>query len=159
MSCASFWNSRPAADGSGPSATPFWPSGGTDTTRGCGRWWTLGPAGMAAMVLGFIFWWPLGLGMLALNIFKRRGGVMPFADLKDRNPFARATGNVAFDDWRRAEIERIDQERAKLAAAEREFATFVAEVRRAKDREEFDRFMNARNSGPAADAKAADSKA
>lgn len=144
MSCASSWNRRPATDGGGPSASPFWPSGGTDTARGCGRWWTLGPVGMAAMVLGFVFWWPLGLGVLALNIFKRRGGVMPFADLKDRNPFARATGNVAFDEWRLAEIARIEQERAKLAEAEREFATFVAEVRRAKDREEFDRFMNAR---------------
>ena len=74
---------------------------------------------------------------------------MPFADLKDRNPFTRATGNTAFDDWRNAEIERIEKERQKLAEAEREFAAFVAELRRAKDREEFDRFMSARRPGPA----------
>lgn len=75
---------------------------------------------------------------------------MPFANLMERaQPFVRpaATGNTAFDDWRTAEIERIEAERRKLADAEREFQTFLSELKRARDREEFDRFMKARQNG------------
>jgi hypothetical protein len=52
-----------------------------------------------------------------------------------------STGNSAFDDWRSAELARLEEERQKLIAAEREFAEFLENLRRAKDREEFDRFM------------------
>ncbi len=57
---------------------------------------------------------------------------------------ARSTGNTAFDDWRSAELGRLEEERRKLEAAEREFADYIEGLRRAKDREEFDRFMNHR---------------
>lgn len=56
----------------------------------------------------------------------------------------RPTGNAAFDDWRNAELSRLEEEHRKLEAAEREFADFLANLRKAKDREEFDRFMNQR---------------
>jgi len=55
-----------------------------------------------------------------------------------------SSGNVAFDDWRDVELKRLDEEYQKLVAAEREFADFMANLRRAKDKEEFDRFMGAR---------------
>ena len=64
---------------------------------------------------------------------------------------ARSTGNSAFDDWRTAELARLEEERRKLAAAEREFADYMEGLRRARDREEFDRFMNQRNTAPASD--------
>ena len=118
--------------------------------------WT--PATIALMVLGFIAYWPLGLAVLAyilwgerLEIFrrdvgratdrvtaglKRSGARMPFA--------AERTGNVAFDDWREAELARLDAERRRLDDASAEFATYARELRRAKDQEEFDRFMNDR---------------
>lgn len=57
----------------------------------------------------------------------------------------RSSGNVAFDEWREAELARLEEERQKLAAAEREFVDFMENLRRAKDREEFDRFMAARH--------------
>ncbi len=57
----------------------------------------------------------------------------------------RSSGNVAFDEWREAELARLEEERQKLLAAEREFADFMENLRRAKDREEFDRFMAARH--------------
>ncbi len=61
----------------------------------------------------------------------------------------RSSGNVAFDEWRETELARLEEERQKLLAAEREFVEFMENLRRAKDREEFDRFMNARrNRGP-----------
>jgi len=58
--------------------------------------------------------------------------------------FSYSSGNVAFDDWRDVELKRLDEEYQKLVAAEREFADFMANLRRAKDKEEFDRFMGAR---------------
>jgi hypothetical protein len=59
-----------------------------------------------------------------------------------------STGNRAFDDWRAAELARLEEERQKLIAAEREFAEFMENLRRARDREEFERFMNERRSSP-----------
>ena len=68
----------------------------------------------------------------------------------------RSSGNLAFDDWREAELARLEEERQKLLAAEREFADFMENLRRAKDREEFERFMNARRDtgGPSASPQA-----
>ena len=60
----------------------------------------------------------------------------------------RTTGNAAFDDWRAAELARIEEERRKLWAAEQEFSEYMDSLRRARDREEFDRFMNQRRSSP-----------
>lgn len=57
---------------------------------------------------------------------------------------ARRTGNSAFDDWRDAELAKLEEERRKLEAAEREFSDYIQNLRRAKDREEFDRFMQER---------------
>ena len=56
-----------------------------------------------------------------------------------------ATGNVAFDDWRDSEIERLNEERRKLDEMRAEFEDDLRELRRAKDQEEFDRFMAKRN--------------
>ena len=55
------------------------------------------------------------------------------------------TGNVAFDDWRDKELERLAEERRKLDDALAEFDEYARELRRAKDQEEFDRFMANRN--------------
>lgn len=152
MSRKCTWNAY-ASTGNGPNPGPFWPSGGIGREgEACEGWWKMGPFRIAAMVVGFMIWWPIGLAILFYSLFRRRGGDMKIADIFDRAraPFAATTGNVAFDDWRRAEIERIERERQKLADAEREFSMFVTELRRAKDREEFERFMAARTStGPA----------
>jgi biopolymer transport protein ExbB/TolQ len=122
--------------------------------------WT--PATIAMMVLGFVVFWPLGLAMLAYILFGER--LKSFK--KDANStvdsvfssFKRGsgrgfcgaqfrTGNVAFDDWREAELARLDQERRKLDEMRQQFDDYVRELRRAKDQEEFDRFMRERNSG------------
>jgi hypothetical protein len=55
-----------------------------------------------------------------------------------------SSGNAAFDEWRATELARLEEERQKLVAPEREFGDFMENLRRAKDREEFDRFMTAR---------------
>jgi hypothetical protein len=122
--------------------------------------WT--PATIALMVLGFIVFWPLGLAMLAyilfgdrLHAFKREANEKMDGFYKscrrggwhgrDRGGWHRDTGNVAFDDWRKAELERIEEERRKLDAMREEFDSYLRELRRAKDQEEFDRFMRDRD--------------
>jgi hypothetical protein len=123
--------------------------------------WT--PATIALMVIGFMVFWPLGLAMLAyiiwgdrLDGFKRdvnRATDGIFAGCRrgsdkaarwGKGAHAR-TGNVAFDDWREKELERIEEERRKLDETLAEFDEYLRELRRAKDQEEFDRFMAKHN--------------
>lgn len=116
--------------------------------------WT--PATIALMVIGFMVFWPLGLAMLAYIIwgdrlegFKRdvnrtTDGFFNSCRRASHRTHAR-TGNVAFDDWRTKELERLDEERRKLDEMREEFDSYARELRRAKDQEEFDRFMANRN--------------
>ena len=69
--------------------------------------------------------------------------------MKRASGFTSASGNAAFDEWRTAELARLDEERRKLDEARREFAEYVDAIRRAKDREEFERFMAERRARPA----------
>ena len=111
--------------------------------------WT--PLNIALMVLGFIIFWPLGLAMLAYILWGDRLGD-EFESLKEQfSSFQqpRSTGNVAFDDYRRRELDRLEAERRRLDEERREFSDFLRNLRRAKDQEEFDRFMadRARSAG------------
>ncbi len=116
--------------------------------------WT--PATIALMVIGFMIFWPLGLAMIAYIIWgdrleqfktdvnKATDGVSDA--FKKGACFAKGrgfdrTGNVAFDDWREAELDRLDEKRRELDAMRAEFDTYARELRRAKDQEDFDRFM------------------
>lgn len=125
--------------------------------------WT--PATIALMVLGFIVFWPLGLAMLGyimfgdrLHAFKKEANEKMDGFYRNcrrsggwhgrERSWHRDTGNVAFDDWRKAELERIEEERRKLDAMREEFDNYLRELRRAKDQEEFDRFMRDRNNRP-----------
>ncbi|TIS77130.1 MAG: DUF2852 domain-containing protein [Mesorhizobium sp.] len=122
--------------------------------------WT--PATIALMVIGFMVFWPLGLAMLAyiiwgdrLDGFKRDvnratdgifAGCRRGSDRAARWGHGSArTGNVAFDDWREKELERLNEERRKLDEMLSEFDEYARELRRAKDQEEFDLFMANRN--------------
>ena len=117
--------------------------------------WT--PATIALMVIGFMVFWPLGLAMLAyiiwgdrLDGFKRdvnKATDGMFASCRGRSHWKAQsrTGNVAFDDWREKELERLAEERRKLDEMLAEFDEYARELRRAKDQEEFDRFMSNRS--------------
>lgn len=113
---------------------------------------------IGAIVVAFIYWWPLALGYVAWKF----AGYPAFGELRDllsragsaasaggRSRFAAAfeaanvggSGNLAFDAYRRAEIERLVAQRRALEEEGRAFAAFVEELKRAKDREQFDAFM------------------
>lgn len=125
--------------------------------------WT--PATIAMMVVGFMVFWPLGMAMLAYIIwgdrlegFKRdvnraTDGVFTGCRRQARHSMHARTGNVAFDDWRDAELERLNEERRKLDEARAEFEDYARELRRAKDQDEFDRFMRDRDASRASNAK------
>lgn len=127
--------------------------------------WT--PATIALMVLGFIVFWPLGLAMLAyilfgdkLKAFKKGANdsvdraCAGFRRNHGRHWAHHRTGNVAFDEWREAELARLEEERRKLEQMREEFDAYVRELRRAKDKEEFDRFMRERRNGGTPEATA-----
>lgn len=133
---------------------------------GVGRWSAFE---IAAMVLGFMVFWPIGLAILGFKYWQRKSGSQldlqtvaasrwqearsamksqgwgqGWAAPRGFGFTPRATGNTAFDDWRSAEIAKLDEERRKLEEAHREFSEFVSNIRKAKDREEFERFMGER---------------
>jgi len=129
--------------------------------RSCTSRWTLFE--LATMVLGFLVFWPIGLAVLVYKMWQRKSGaddlqtVMTAKWNEARAAWSRSsarswspagTGNAAFDQWKSAELARLEAERRKLEDAAREFAEFLDNVRHAKDREEFDRFMAERRAKP-----------
>jgi len=125
------------------------------------RGWS--PLNVVLMIAGFIIFWPLGLAMIAWIIWGDEIGTM-FNDAREQfrgaaraAPFSAAasgrTGNLAFDEYRTAELKRLAEERRKLEAMRAEFEGFVDELRRAKDQEEFKRFMASYQAGTKGAAK------
>jgi hypothetical protein len=123
--------------------------------------WT--PLTILLMVVGFFVFWPLGLAMLAYILWGDRIPEVKqhFAEAGDNmkrewNGFCSnarsnytgygfsSSGNAAFDDYRRNELKRLEEERRRLEEERREFESYVNDLRRARDREEFDRFMRER---------------
>lgn len=106
---------------------------------------------LPAMILGFIAWWPIGLALLATFLTWRpamscnaSAWMTPWKD-RVRDALTRASsGNAAFDEHRAAVLRRLEEERRALDEQQREFGEFLAQLKRAQDQEEFDRFMSAR---------------
>ncbi len=114
--------------------------------------WT--PLTIALMVLGFVVFWPLGLAMLAYILWGDRMHQMvhdargqfeshrgEFARGCGRGHRHRSTGNAAFDEYRDAELKRLEEERRRIDAMRAEFDAYMDDLRRARDKEEFDHFM------------------
>ncbi len=101
------------------------------------------PAWIGAMVLGFIFVWPVGLALLAYMIWSKRmfSSSSSCAMRKSRrNQFrgmTTSTGNSAFDAYRADTLRRLEDE-------QHNFEAFLERLRDAKDKAEFDQFMDDR---------------
>ena len=110
-----------------------------------------------ATILGFIFAWPVGLGLLAYMIWSKRmfnrtcahkaaynsgdnsGRGGPWARHGHQGfgtPF-RSSGNAAFDAYKADTIRRLQDEQEA-------FEAFLQRLRDAKDKSEFDSFMSDR---------------
>lgn len=109
------------------------------------------PGEIAIIVVGFMIYWPVGLAVLLYKIWKDRGSEgMSFDFSEIKRAFSgfqpvNTGGNTAFDAYKRETLERLERERQKLQDEERAFGDFLRDLRRAKDQEEFDRFMASRN--------------
>ena len=114
------------------------------------------PAWIGVMVLGFIVFWPLGLAILAyliwsgrMGCWKRCGPGRWYHGNEERKRsrgerWGRAarraetsSGNAAFDEYREETLRRLEDE-------QNEFETFLDRLRQAKDKAEFDQFMEQR---------------
>jgi hypothetical protein len=115
-------------------------------------------------------WWPLGLAVLAFLIGSGRMGCGRYGShwehkmtrLQDKMDRVRekmdrvgggggwwgqspTSGNRAFDEYKADTLQRLEEE-------QREFREFLARLRFAKDRAEFDQFMAERRNRPAPEA-------
>ena len=111
--------------------------------RGKGAW-------IAAMVLGFIFFWPVGLALLAYMIWSKRmfSGKSCARRVNRGMMSTRSTGNSAFDAYKADTLRRLEEE-------QHNFEAFLERLREAKDKAEFDQFMDERakrNDGDTAEA-------
>lgn len=71
-------------------------------------------------------------------------GVATFGDKIDawlRRRHQAPTSNTAFDEWKSSEIEKIKLAQAALNKAEENFTAFLADLKRAKDKQEFQQFL------------------
>ncbi|MGR3433455.1 MAG: DUF2852 domain-containing protein [Shimia sp.] len=102
--------------------------------RGKGAW-------IAAMVLGFILFWPVGLALLAYMIWSKRmfSSSSSCRTRRTRHSVSmtRSSGNAAFDSYREETIRRLEDEQEA-------FEAFLQRLREAKDKAEFDQFMGER---------------
>lgn len=111
-------------------------------------------AWIAAMVLGFIFIWPVGLALLAYMIWsKRMFSRSSCAERRARHferhekhwgghwgshhAAMRPSGNAAFDAYKTDMLRRLEEEQTA-------FEAFLQRLREAKDKSEFDNFMEER---------------
>src|ERR1700759_2684054 len=114
------------------------------------------PAWVLLMILGFVWWWPVGLMILAYIIGSGRMSCGYNGDRWERKlerlqgnmdrlrghvdgkrawwSYQRSSGNRAFDECRGETRRRLDDERL-------EFRVFLERLGQAKDKAEFDAFM------------------
>lgn len=109
-------------------------------------------AWIAATVIGFWLFWPLGLAVLLYLFWSGRmhawkhemrgtwyntgnGGHRSHGcGWGRRRYYAPPSGNAAFDEYRAETLRRLEEE-------QREFVEYLERLRRAKDKAEFDQFM------------------
>ena len=124
------------------------------------------PLWIVALVLGFIWWWPVGLAVLAYlagsgrlrgrfgpgrwhnmapggnanGADAQRGAWPPWGMCAQRRDEPPPSGNAAFDEYRTETLRRLEEE-------QREFLAYLERLRRARDKAEFDQFMAERRRG------------
>lgn len=128
--------------------------------RGKGAW-------IASMILAFVFVWPLGLAILGYMIWSKRmftcrnrhhdrtadrTGLFGAdaredirAYMRNLRTASRPSGNAAFDAYKADTLRRLEDE-------QQAFESFLHRLREAKDKQEFDSFMEERAKSAATEA-------
>lgn len=102
-------------------------------------------AWIAAMVAGFIVFWPVGLALVAYITYTNRWSKEMFGKSCRHTRTTRwgghgvhaSSGNAAFDAYKSDVLRRLEDEQAA-------FEGFLQRLREAKDKQEFDAFMEDR---------------
>lgn len=108
---------------------------------------------IAATILGFVLYWPIGLAVLLYLIFSGRvrawrfegpgrwynqgsshAGGCAWGWSGQGSARAKPSGNHAFDEYRAETLRRLEEEQT-------EFVEYLERLRQAKDKAEFDQFM------------------
>jgi hypothetical protein len=167
------WNQQ-----GGPQTPPQGgPNQGGPWANNAYAWWSISrPLMIAGTIIGFMLWWPIGLVMLCVAIWNKKMGRAAFgygpaAGGPGPNGWSNAgsgggwsppwmswkswccggntargvppsSGNHAFDEYRNQTLQRLEEE-------QREFSAFLERLRFARDKAEFDQFMNERRQPPA----------
>lgn len=104
--------------------------------------WPL-PIRIAFVIVGFVFWWPLGLALAACLLWRANMGCCGFGFGAWRDDAGRQAqerrapppgGSHAFDEYRAETLRRLEQE-------QQAFRDFLSRLRMAKDKAELDQFM------------------
>ena len=107
--------------------------------KGKGAW-------IAAAVLGFIFFWPVGLALMIYMIWsKNMFSKNCTKRSRTMHSSIHSSGNSAFDAYKSDTLRRLQEEQES-------FENFLERLRAAKDKNEFDQFMDDRAKTPSADA-------
>jgi hypothetical protein len=98
-------------------------------------------AWITAMVGGYIMFWPVGLALTAYmvinNKFSGSGNRRTCRRGHHSVHMNRTTGNAAFDTYKDETLRRLEEEQTN-------FEEFLERLREAKDKAEFDQFMDER---------------
>jgi hypothetical protein len=108
--------------------------------QGKGAW-------IAALVLSFILFWPLGLALLAYLIWGKAlftPSCQAHRKAACTAGVSRSSGNSAFDAYKADTLRRLEDE-------QQAFEAFLDRLRAAKDQAEFDQFLKDRATGPKPD--------
>lgn len=124
----------------------------------CGRGWcrkgNWSGMNIAAMVLGFVFFWPVGLAILFWIISGRNVQELPQAL---RNQWSKMSANwhgdrranlgalsdnVVFNEFQQTQYDRIREIKEEIKERSRRFAEYRAAARRRADEAEFAQFMS-----------------
>ncbi|MCY4209205.1 MAG: DUF2852 domain-containing protein [Roseovarius sp.] len=91
------------------------------------------------MVLCFVLFWPIGLALLLFMIMKGKFKLRANhgIDRKTMMMVNGSTGNAAFDKYKSETLDRLERE-------QQSFEAFLQRLREAKDKAEFDQFMDDR---------------
>ncbi|MDF1668880.1 MAG: DUF2852 domain-containing protein [Roseovarius sp.] len=99
--------------------------------KGKGAW-------IAAMVVSFIVFWPVGLALLAYMIWSKKMICNSRSSCRtSRMNTHRNTGNSAFESYKSETLRRLEEEQEN-------FEAFLQRLRDARDKSEFDQFMDER---------------
>ena len=118
---------------------------------GAGNW---SAVNIAAMVAGFVLFWPIGLFILFWIVTGRDVQDLPDACRRQWSALTGvwqdqagdgtrgATDNVVFNEFQQAQYERIREIRDEIKERARRFREYRANAKRRADEEEFNRFMS-----------------